>query len=278
MIHANSPLLLVGCGNMGYALANSWRASCLDTNQLLIVQPSAEKSAALSGELGVVCYESIGAVPQSVTPSAICLATKPNALDDVLRDISSRYAETRPVILSVAAGKVISFYEMRLWNDACVIRIMPNTPALVGLAMSVCISNQHATAAHHTMVTHLFESVGAVAWLNDESLMDAATAISGSGPAYVFYFAECLINAATELGLSKEHAVALVSQTILGASHMIQNRPDALSQLRENVTSPGGTTEAALCALQHNSGSTFADIIKQAALEAKDKSSKINAL
>ena len=137
MISSNSPLVLVGCGNMGRALAEGWRSSFLDEDELVIVVPSEDKRIDLTHHLGVTCYDSIAALPDSLEPSAFCLAFKPHHAENALPEITQNYADIKPLILSVLAGKTIPFYERLLWEDSRVIRIMPNTPSTIGRGMSL---------------------------------------------------------------------------------------------------------------------------------------------
>lgn len=272
MSSLHTPLLLVGCGNMGSALARGWRASRLGAGELILVDPHVHRCRTLASALNIACYESIAALPHDLVVASICLATKPDTLTDVLPSIEQRFGASCPLILSIAAGKSLSFYADQLWDSAAIIRIMPNTPSLIGMGMSVCIGNAATTDSQKQFASSLMDAVGKTLWIDDETLMDAVTAISGSGPAYVFYFMECIIDAAVNLGLSREQASLLSIQTFCGAAQLAATSMEPPSQLRENVTSKGGTTHAALSVLMSSSGTDFKQIILDAAAAAKKRS------
>lgn len=278
MINHDTTLLLIGCGNMGSALAKGWRVSLLSANQLILIDPHQHKRTWLESELGVMGYDHLDQLPDDLLVTDICLATKPDNLPDVLGIINARFASSHPLVLSIAAGRPLSFYAAHLWEDANIVRIMPNTPSLIGMGMSACVSNTYVSKAQQNKVTALMDAVGKTAWLADESLMDSVTAISGSGPAYVFYFIECLIDAAVAQGFEINQAKELVIQTVCGAAQLAAMSPEAPSQLRENVTSKGGTTAAALSMMMSDSETGFRRIILDSVLAAKKRSLEISKL
>ena len=278
MSNVHTPLLLVGCGNMGSALARGWRASLLDAGELILVDPHIHSCRALASALNVACYESIAALPADTPISSICLATKPDALEAVLASIRQRFQSSNPLVLSIAAGKPLSFYSKHLWDSAAIIRVMPNTPSMVLAGMSACVANPAVTASQRQFASALMDAVGKTLWVDDESLMDAVTAISGSGPAYVFYFMECLIDAAIDAGLTPEQAAMLCTQTLFGAAQLAATASEPPSQLRENVTSKGGTTQAALSVLMSDSGTGFRQIIIDSVAAAKKRSLEMSGL
>lgn len=276
MISSTTPLILIGCGNMGRALAEGWCASLLAADSLMIIDPDTSKASALQAPFPVSFYATLDDLPPAITPAAICLATKPNHVEGALQQIHQKFAAAAPLIFSVAAGKALDFYASHLWPAARIIRIMPNTPSMVGAGMSVCIRNASANTEDMQSVDTLLRAVGAVEWIENESLMDAVTAISGSGPAYVFYFMECLIDAAVNAGLDRALATQLALQTTFGAAMLAQHSPDDISQLRTNVTSPNGTTAAALHVLMEAGSGNFHALIHQAVEAAKSRSRELS--
>ena len=158
------------------------------------------------------------------------------------------------VFLSIAAGKPLRYFAAALGADAAVVRAMPNTPAAIGRGMTVLCANDRAGREDRAVCGALMAAVGEVAWIDDEALMDAVTAVSGSGPAYVFYLIECLAEAAVVAGLPAALAARLARQTVLGAAELARQSDAAPATLRENVASPGGTTEAALKVLMGAAG------------------------
>ena len=234
-------ILLVGGGNMGQALLRGWLADGRKPQAVHVVDPEAAARAAVES-LGVAASP---VRPDSIRADAIVLAVKPQQLQNALpgyRDL----AGARSPFLSIAAGKRIEFYEAVLGAGTAIVRGMPNTPAAIGLGMTVLVANGAADRGHRRLCESLMAAVGQVAWLQDEDLMDAVTAVSGSGPAYVFLLIECLAAAAVEVGLDKALANRLALATVSGAGAYAKGADVDAEQLRRRVTSPGGTTEAAL--------------------------------
>jgi pyrroline-5-carboxylate reductase len=178
----------------------------------------------------------------------IVLAVKPQIIDDVMAELKDA-AAPRHLFVSIAAGVPTSRLEAGLGAGARVVRVMPNTPALLGKGMAVVVRGRHATAADERLALRLLRSVGAARAVSDEGLLDPVTGLSGSGPAYVYLFAEALIAGGRAAGLSEELATELALQTITGAAAMLQESGESPQRLREMVTSPGGTTLAGLTEL-----------------------------
>jgi pyrroline-5-carboxylate reductase len=199
----------------------------------------------------------------------IVLAVKPQGMDEALEGCK-RYEENA-AFLSIAAGKPLSYFEERL-NGAPIVRVMPNTPAAVRRGISVACANDKATKKIKGQCSTLLEAIGEVAWVDDEGLMDAVTAVSGSGPAYVFYLTECLTDAGVKAGLDEELATRLARATVAGAGELMNRSGTEAGQLRQNVTSPGGTTEAALKVLMGETGisSIFDDAVAAATARSKE--------
>lgn len=275
MISESTPLALIGCGNMGSALAHGWRRSGIEP--LIIIDSDEQKLEPFRGDADIATYASIDNTLGTLSPAAIGLATKPNGLSDALHQLREQSFGTPPLIFSIAAGMSLSFYEEKLWDNTPIVRVMPNLPSTIDQGMSICVANSHVSPEQRKLVRELFEAVGSVLWLEDESLMDAVTAISGSGPAYVFYMMEAMINESVAMGLSEKDATLLVTQTVLGSAALAKESTRSVSQLREAVTSPEGTTAAALEILKSDTSHSFANIIMRAMQAAKEKSEQIRS-
>lgn len=237
-------LILAGCGNMGYAMLAGWvKGGRIIADRVLVVEPN-ESLRARAEALDVKAVADAAAIPQDAAPKLVVLAVKPQ----VMAEVVPAYARFKPsaTYLSIAAGTPVSTFERILGSDAPIIRCMPNTPAAIGKGMMVLFSNPKVTAEADTFVRDLLSANGAVAIIDDEDLMDAVTAVSGSGPAYIFHFIECLGEAGEKAGLPRDVARLLAMQTVYGAGALAAESDEEPGQLRKNVTSPNGTTAAAL--------------------------------
>ena len=186
-------------------------------------------------------------------PEIVVLAVKPQSMDGVLPDLK-RFADTGSVFLSIAAGKTLKYFASHLGPGAKVVRAMPNTPAAVRQGITVATPSKAVSAAEKKRCHALLEAVGQVLWVEDEALMDPVTALSGSGPAYVFLLVEAMAAAGAKLGLSAEMAMQLARATVAGSGELLRQSSEPASQLRVNVTSPGGTTAEALKVLMAADG------------------------
>ena len=249
----NTTLLLVGCGKMGSALLKGWLERGVAPNAITIIEPNAEIGKSLSQDKGVSVLASPIDLPDDYQPEIIVFAVKPQTMTDTVPNYRS-FAETGTVYLSIAAGKTIDFFEKYLGASAPIVRSMPNTPAAIQRGIAVICSNAAVTQTQRTLCQNLLEAVSEVIWIEDESLMDAVTAVSGSGSAYVFLLAECMAKAGIAVGLPGDLAHKLARATVAGSGEMLHQVIDAPSTLRENVTSPGGTTAAALDILMAQDG------------------------
>ena len=234
------PILLVGGGKMGGAMLAGWRERGLANS--VVVDP-AESAGALAGP-GVRVVGDAGAIPADFAPAAIVLAVKPQMAAAVL-PAYARWAGNA-VTLSIMAGKTIGFLEHLLGEDAAVVRAMPNTPAAIGQGFTVACAAPSVDAAGRALCDALLSTIGEVAWIAEERHMDAVTAVSGSGPAYVFLLAELMERAALAQGLPADLARAMARKTVSGSGALLAASPADSAELRRAVTSPGGTTEAAL--------------------------------
>lgn len=238
------PLLLVGCGKMGGALLRGWLAGGLPAREAIVVEPTAAALAALAAS-GVVAVAAADAVPPATAPRVVVLAVKPQVMDGALAGLR-RFARPGTAFLSIAAGKTIATLTAGLGAGAAVVRAMPNTPAAVGRGITVACAGPVVTAAQRDLCTALLAAVGEVAWVEDEALLDPVTAVSGGGPAYVFLLIECLAQAGVEAGLPAELAMRLARATVAGSGELARLSGEPAAMLRQNVTSPGGTTLEAL--------------------------------
>jgi len=191
-------------------------------------------------------------LPDDLTPDAVVFAVKPQIIDEVL-PAYRRWARPQTLFLSIAAGITIAGISRHL-GDAAIIRTMPNTPAAIGRAITVACANPRVTAGQRRLAEALLAAIGESAWVEDEALLDAVTAVSGSGPAYVFLLIEALAEAGARVGLPPDLALRLATETVAGSGELARLSPDSPARLRENVTSPGGTTRAALDVLMADDG------------------------
>jgi pyrroline-5-carboxylate reductase len=247
-------LLLVGCGKMGGAMLGGWIDQGVQPDDVTVVEPYAEALKKFADQ-GVNIVAKAADIPAAFEPDYIIIAVKPQAMDDVIPPYAD-YANFPggATFLSIAAGKTIGYFEENLGADAAIIRVMPNTPAAVGRGISVACANGRVSAKAKDDCTKLLSAVGEVGWVDDEALIDGVTAVSGSGPAYVFLLAECMAKAGVEAGLPEDLAMQLARVTISGSGELMRQSADDAATLRQNVTSPGGTTEAALEVLMGNGG------------------------
>lgn len=250
---ASQNILLVGCGKMGGAMLRGWLARGVAANNVLIVEPFAEAAEALRQELSVTVVPHAADIGPDFLPDIVVFAVKPQGMDDIVPSYAG-FAASGAVILSIAAGRPISFFETYLGGEAAIVRTMPNTPAAVGRGITAACANIHVTAGQREACEHLLEAVGDVVWVDDEALIDPVTAVSGSGPAYVFLLIECLAQAGEAQGLPPEIAARLARATVAGSGELARQSDETAATLRQNVTSPGGTTAAALDVLMADDG------------------------
>ncbi|HEX3863435.1 MAG TPA: pyrroline-5-carboxylate reductase [Stellaceae bacterium] len=243
-------LVLVGCGQMGSAMLRGWIASGA-ADRFIVVEP-AGIPAALKDLPGVAWHASAEALADGLVPDAVVLAVKPQVMDAVLPPYR-RWARPQTLFMSIAAGKTIGGLARHL-GDAAIIRCMPNTPAAIGRAITVACPNPRVGGEQRQLCETLLAAIGDSAWVEDEALMDAVTAVSGSGPAYVFLLIEALAAAGARAGLPADLALRLALGTVAGSGELAQRASEAPARLRENVTSPGGTTRAALDVLMGEGG------------------------
>lgn len=249
-----SPVLLVGCGKMGSALLSGWLAAGRAGPQApaVVVEP-ALSMATFEGKPGLRLVRDPAGIPADVAPGVVVFAVKPQGMETVV-PAYRRYVAPATVFLSIAAGRTLGFLASHLGADAACVRSMPNTPAAIGRGITVACANPAVSAAQRQRCEALLSAVGEVAWVGDEALLDPVTAVSGSGPAYVFLLVEALAEAGVASGLPAELAMRLARATVAGSGELLHGSSEAAEQLRRNVTSPGGTTAAALEVLMTKDG------------------------
>ena len=241
-------LVLAGCGNMGYAMLGGWvNSGKLGAAEVFVVEPNAELRQRAEA-LGCSAAADADGIPADAAPQLVVIAVKPQVIREVTQAYA-RFGNGRATFVSVAAGTPVSTFEEVLGDRTPIMRCMPNTPAAIGKGMMVLFSNNLVSAETKKIVADLLSASGKVATIDDESLMDAVTAVSGSGPAYIFHFIEALTAAAERAGLPADTAKLLAMQTVYGAASLAAESQDAPGTLRQQVTSPNGTTAAALAVL-----------------------------
>jgi pyrroline-5-carboxylate reductase len=234
------PIVLVGAGKMGAALLQGWLAGGLDPAKLTVLEPQPADDIKALAARGV----QINPSDKSADAGAIVIAVKPQVADKVVPTLAPM-AGPSTVAVSIMAGKTLGVLQHAL-PDAPLVRAMPNTPGAIGRGITVAVANARVSAAQRDLAHRLLAATGAVEWVTDEKLMDAVTAVSGSGPAYVFLLAESLARAGVAAGLPPDLAAKLARETVTGAGELLHRSALDPSTLRQNVTSPGGTTAAAL--------------------------------
>ena len=264
----DGPVVLAGAGKMGTALLSGWLDRGLEARNVVIQEPNLSGEAAkLVSEHGITAVPSILALPSP--PSVILMAVKPQTMNSVLPSLA-RLAGPATVVMSIAAGKSIASFERALPKGTAVVRAMPNTPAAIGRGISGAVANAETTAAQKQVCEDLLGAVGDVVWLDDEAQIDAVTAVSGSGPAYVFLLTEALANAGKAAGLDASTAMQLARATVSGAGELMRQSDSDAATLRQNVTSPAGTTAAALAVLMRE-GNGLKELMTEAVLAAQKR-------
>ncbi len=240
-------VVLVGYGKMGGALLAGWLDRGIPPEAVTVVEP-ADTAREAAERLGVAAVAEAGALAPRPPPDVVVFAVKPQGMAAAVAPFAI-HAAAGTVFLSIAAGRTICSLEDRLGRSAAVVRAMPNTPAAVRRGITVACANRAVDERRHRQCTELLAAVGDVVWIDDERLMDAVTAVSGSGPAYLFLLVETLARAGVEAGLPPGLADRLSRATVDGAAELLRRSTESPEVLRRHVTSPGGTTEAALAVL-----------------------------
>ena len=263
-------LVLVGAGKMGSAMLEGWLKNGLDAARTVVFDPAPPpESAAMIVKHGIALNPPAASVTDA---EVIIIAVKPQVMEDVLPGISG-LKSSKPLVLSVAAGKTIASFERHFGADASVIRSMPNTPAAVGRGITALALNANVTLAQKLLAEALLSAVGEVVTVEREELIDAVTAVSGSGPAYIFYLTECMTAAGVKLGLTQELATQLARATVAGSGELMRQSGTPAATLRQNVTSPKGTTYAALQVLMAEDA--MMPLFEKALTAARDRSREL---
>lgn len=259
----------IGAGNMAKALAGGLLARGWTGARLLAADPNAEARAAWHAKFGLSCLDDNIAVARAA--DVLVLAVKPQQMATVARALAPALAGRPALVISIAAGIRLAQLEAWLGEGVAIVRAMPNTPALVGDGAAGLYANARVDDDGRQLAQAILASVGLALWLDSEAQLDAVTALSGSGPAYFFLMMEALERAGTDLGLAPATARALTLATALGAARMASEGDEDPATLRARVTSPGGTTEAAIALLQQaNYADVIARALKAAAVRARE--------
>ena len=258
-------LVLVGAGKMGSAMLDGWLARGLDPKKIIVIEPQPVKAVKALARRGV----KLNPKDKVGVASAIVIAVKPQNAPEAVPPLA-RYVDKTTLVLSIMAGRTIGFLEKSLPTGTAIVRAMPNTPAAIGRGISVAVANAKISMRQRKQASDLLAAIGKVEWADDEALMDAVTALSGSGPAYIFLLAECMARAGVAAGLPKELATRLARETVAGSAELLHRSDLDAATLRQNVTSPGGTTAAALEVLMGPGG--FDQLLGQAIAAATRRS------
>jgi pyrroline-5-carboxylate reductase len=261
-------LVLVGAGKMGGALLDGWLARGLKPAQVIVLEPEPNKMIKALTRRGL----KLNPKGKAATAGAIVIAVKPQTAPEALPPLAAHVAKNT-LVLSIMAGRTISFIERSLPTGTAIVRAMPNTPAAIGRGVSVAIANGKTSAGQRQLASDLLAAIGKVEWVRDEALMDAVTALSGSGPAYIFLLAEAMANAGIAAGLPPALATRLARETVAGSAELLHRSDLDAATLRENVTSPGGTTAAALDVLMGPGG--FDHLLTEAIIAATRRSREL---
>lgn len=270
-MEANRPTIaIIGTGNMGSSLISGLIAQHYPAAQLWASDPSAEKLDYLQKKFNLpVTSNNEEAIQNAET---IIFAVKPQSMGTIVKALAPLIQTRKPLIISIAAGIREERIQAWLGGQIAIVRSMPNTPALIGCGASALYANAHTSPSQRKLAEAILRCVGLTVWLDDENQMDAVTALSGSGPAYIFLLIEALQQAGQALGLPEETARLLSLQTAYGASRLALESEENVKELRQRVTSPGGTTESALQILEKGE---FRQLITQALTAAKKRAEEL---
>ena len=265
-------VLIIGAGNMGKSIAQGLLAKQWPAKLITFCDHAITRHADLNKEFSG-CQ--VVASPQELneTPNVVVLAVKPHDMASTCESLAMHDDLNQRLFITVAAGVPVSAYKTWLGTSATIIRCMPNTPAAIGMAITGLYTEQSTSNEDRSIAEHIIKAIGKTVWLNKESMLDAVTALSGSGPAYVFYLMECLQKSGVSLGLSEDQSYQLTLQTILGAAQLASHQGIDFETLRANVTSKGGTTEQAINCFQDNN---LDQIVEHALIAAAQRAEQIS--
>ena len=239
------PLLLLGAGKMGQAMLEGWLKRGLAPRKLIVLEPQPSKAVKALARRGLKLNPKPAPKGKAATAAAIVIAVKPQSAPEAVPRVAAHVGKST-LMLSIMAGRTLRFLESALPAGTAIVRAMPNTPAAIGRGITVAVGNAEVSARQRKQASDLLAAIGAVEWTNNEGIMDAVTAVSGSGPAYVFLLAEAMTKAGIAAGLPAPLAARLARETVAGSGELLHRSDLDAATLRQNVTSPGGTTAAAL--------------------------------
>jgi pyrroline-5-carboxylate reductase len=251
------PLLLLGAGKMGQAMLDGWLARGLAPGKIIVLEPQPAKTVKALARRGL----KLNPKGKTAAAAAIVIAVKPQSAMEAVPRVAGHVGKGT-LVISIMAGRTLRFLERVLPAGTAIVRAMPNTPAAIGHGITVAVGNAKVSARQRKQASDLLAAIGAVEWTNDEGIMDAVTAVSGSGPAYVFLLAEAMTKAGIAAGLPAPLAARLARETVAGSGELLHRSDLDAATLRQNVTSPGGTTAAALEVLMGPGG--FDELLNKA--------------
>jgi pyrroline-5-carboxylate reductase len=260
-------LVLLGAGKMGSAMLEGWLARGLNPKQIIVLEPQPGNAVKALTRRGI----KLNPKGSAATAAAVVIAVKPQSAPEAVPPLAPFVGKTT-LVLSIMAGRTIDFLE-RSFSGSAIVRAMPNTPAAIGRGISVAIGNTKLSSSQRKLASELLAAIGKVEWAQEESLMDAVTALSGSGPAYVFLLAEAMASAGIAAGLPPALATRLAQETVAGSGELLHQSNFGAATLRQNVTSPGGTTAAALEVLMGPGG--FDELLTRAIAAATRRSREL---
>jgi pyrroline-5-carboxylate reductase len=262
-------IVLIGAGKMGSAMLDGWIGLGLDPARVAVIEPQPVQEISALASRGL----KLNPAPRAVAdPAVIVIAVKPQVAAEVV-PAAAPLVGPSSVVVSIMAGQRLATLEHALPGGTAIIRTMPNTPAAIGRGITVAVANARVSARQRELAQRLLAAIGAVEWAQEEALLDAVTAVSGSGPAYVFLLAEALAQAGAAAGLPPDLAERLARATVAGSGELLHRSPLDAATLRRNVTSPGGTTEAALGVLMGEGG--LAPLMREAVAVATRRSREL---
>ena len=267
----NTNIAFIGCGNMARSLIGGLIANGVKPDKLSASDPDQAQRQTLFEQFGIDTNADNNVVIKSA--DVIVLAVKPQLMHDVVCEIAKSLTDSPRLIISIAAGIKLDSINQWLEQSAAIIRVMPNTPALIQAGAAALYANEHTSETQKNIAEAMMRSVGTAIWLDSEDQMDSVTALSGSGPAYFFYVMEAMEKAAEGLGLNQEQARLLTIETAVGAAKMALLSSSDPETLRQQVTSPGGTTEQALNILMQGK---LDELIEKAITAAKQRSVELS--
>ena len=265
-------LAFIGGGNMASALINGLIEDGTAPQNMIVAEPDEQRREQLAVRFGIRTVDDNTLAAREA--DILILAVKPQVLKSVATTLAPTLASNSPLCLSIAAGIRHASLQHWLGDDIALVRVMPNTPAMLGAGASGLYAPESVSEAQRSEAEHIMRATGIAVWLDDEAQMDALTAVSGSGPAYFFLFMEAMENSARRLGLTEKTAHLLVLQTALGAARMALESANSLADLRNSVTSPGGTTEKAIDIFQKQG---LEQLVDKALTAARDRSVEMSA-